>query len=299
MQSVRRATRSACRFREVVSVVGLVAALLACAATAFAAPDADDAPCTIVGTDGADVIHGTAGDDVICGLGGDDQLYGEGGHDIVRGDGDHDLLYVGMGRDVLDGGDGADRLKGGSGADVFRGGGPGNGFDHVVYWGQHKPVTISIGDGANDGVAGEHDDVQADIEMISGGKGDDTLIAARDHSNTGFGNELWGHGGNDRLVGGNGSDSMWGNDGDDTIDTRGDTFDNPADSWWYRDFIRCGNGLDTVLTDWDDSPDSACENQQQDRSLSRRRSAAPGREDGLRSAPELRSTTTGSARVPR
>jgi hypothetical protein len=44
---------------------------------------------------------------------------------------------------------------------------------------------------------------------------------------------------------------MWGNDGDDTIETRGDTF---------RDFIRCGDGLDTMLTDAGDWADHTCEN---------------------------------------
>jgi Ca2+-binding RTX toxin-like protein len=257
VQSDRNASRSGRRFaREIVSLVS-VGALLVCAAAAYATPE--DAPCTILGTDGADVIHGTSGDDVICGLDGDDQLYGEGGHDVLRGGAGGDRLYGGLAPDQLDGGDGNDRLKGGSGADVFRGGA---GWNQVMYWGQRKPVTISIGDGPNDGTAGEGDDVQADVQTIHGGKGDDTLIALREHGHLGFANELWGHGGNDRLVGGNGSDALWGNDGDDTIDTRGDTFDNPADSWRYRDFIRCGNGLDTVLTDPIDSPDGTCENRQ-------------------------------------
>lgn len=54
------------------------------------------AACTIVGTDGRDVLRGTSGDDVICGLGGNDILFGEGGADQFWG---------GPGDDHLQGGD--------------------------------------------------------------------------------------------------------------------------------------------------------------------------------------------------
>ena len=67
--------------------------------------------CTIVGTQGADVIRGTRGRDVICGLGGNDVILGRGGNDTV---------YGGPGNDTLDGGAGKDVLRGGAGSDTFR-----------------------------------------------------------------------------------------------------------------------------------------------------------------------------------
>lgn len=67
--------------------------------------------CTIVGTQGADVIRGTSGRDVICGLGGNDVIVGRGGNDTI---------YGGPGNDTLDGGAGKDVLRGGAGNDTFR-----------------------------------------------------------------------------------------------------------------------------------------------------------------------------------
>ncbi|MGZ5291834.1 MAG: hypothetical protein ACXWEH_05870, partial [Actinomycetota bacterium] len=41
--------------------------------------------CTVVGTDGNDVLRGTPGADVICGLNGDDAIVGLGGPDVIVG----------------------------------------------------------------------------------------------------------------------------------------------------------------------------------------------------------------------
>src|SRR5829696_4651510 len=49
-------------------------------------------PCTVLGTDGDDVLRGTQGDDVVCGLGGDD---------IIAGGPGNDLLAGGPGRDTV------------------------------------------------------------------------------------------------------------------------------------------------------------------------------------------------------
>ena len=82
--------------------------------------------CTIVGTQGADVIRGTTRRDVICGLGGNDTILGRGGDDVV---------YGGPGADVINGGLGHDRIFGGGGRDTVHvrdgrrdvvAGGPGN-----------------------------------------------------------------------------------------------------------------------------------------------------------------------------
>ncbi len=96
--------------------------------------------CTIVGTQGADVLRGTRGRDVICGLGGNDRILAGGGADVVyggpgadivdggvandvlRGGAGNDELYGRSGNDRLEGGAGSDRLEGGTGRDALYGG---------------------------------------------------------------------------------------------------------------------------------------------------------------------------------
>ena len=95
----------------------LVAALVAGTALsvgpvggAAADPQRAKADCTIVGTDGPDVLKGTKRDDVICGLAGDDTINGRGGDDILRGGQGNDTILGGPGDDLLRGGRGADHL---------------------------------------------------------------------------------------------------------------------------------------------------------------------------------------------
>ncbi len=94
--------------------------------------------CTVIGTDGDDVLAGTVGEDVICGLGGNDvidgnlgsdRLYGGPGQDDVKGAGGDDLIVGGEGNDRLDGGQGRDRLIGGEGDDQLFGGADADAFD--------------------------------------------------------------------------------------------------------------------------------------------------------------------------
>jgi Ca2+-binding RTX toxin-like protein len=68
--------------------------------------------CTIVGTEGRDVLRGTDAADVICGLG---------GRDVVRGRDGDDVIVGGAGKDRLRGGRGNDRLYGNARRDVLRG----------------------------------------------------------------------------------------------------------------------------------------------------------------------------------
>ena len=92
------------------------------------------AGCTIIGTNGDDVITGTAGDDVICGYGGADVIYGLGGNDEIHGHSGPDKIYGGAGNDRLYGEGGPDELYGEEGDDLLVGGpntdllngGPGN-----------------------------------------------------------------------------------------------------------------------------------------------------------------------------
>ena len=129
--------------------------------------------CTISGTANADVLNGTPGPDVICGLGGDDVVRGLGGDDELWGGPGDDRLDGGDGADALRGGDGADVLDGEAGADVMRGGG---GLDTVSYAARLAPVASpSASTEGDDGEAGEGDTVSSDVEIVRGGRGNDTL----------------------------------------------------------------------------------------------------------------------------
>jgi hypothetical protein len=133
-------------------------------------------------------------------------LFGAEGDDILVGNADRNYLTGGPGDDQLLAGDGSDSLVGDAGADVLSGGG---GLDEATYGGV-APLRLSIGDGPNDGAAGEGDDIRGDVEAIGGGQGADVLVGNAD------GNRLIGYGGQDVLRGGDGADEVvgWG-DGDE------------------------------------------------------------------------------------
>jgi len=163
-------------------------------------PTASAGLCTIVGTNGDDVLIGTPGDDVICGFGGNDRLIGAGGDDILRGGTGADLLKGGPGNDTLEGGKGADTLRGGKGRDSLSGG---SGKDRI--WGNRGRDSLSGGSGA---------------DTLYGGSGADTLFGnrGRDKLLGGSGRDtLFGGRGRDVLVGGKGRDTMSGGPGRDRI----------------------------------------------------------------------------------
>jgi len=262
------------RRRALVACAVLLAALTAPTPSASARPaDAFAAAraCTIVGTAGADKLIGTARADLVCGRagadsirggrgadtlvggGGGDLLQGKSGTDRLRGDGGDDTLYGGAGPDRLRGGPGSDRLGGGFGADDLSGG---RGRDIVFYGQRSGAVRVSIGKGANDGVAGERDKVRGDVEDVRGGGGNDVLIG------NGAANELFGGGGRDRLVGKGGSDVLMGGDGNDVIDARDGTSSAARAAAGSVDRVVCGGGEDTALVDRADIVDPGCEHVQ-------------------------------------
>lgn len=185
---------------------------------------AEGAPtCTKRGTARSETIRGTSGRDVLCGFGGNDVLLGLGGNDVLLG------------------GDGNDRLLGGRGSDVLTGG---RGTDTVSYSDRTAGVRVTIGSLANDGTAGEGDNVQADIERVEGGAGADRLFAGSRAA------QLRGFGGPDRLFGGPARDTLIGDSGADFLDGKalGDTY-------------KCGSGFDTWVKSGPDSPAIDCEDQ--------------------------------------
>jgi Ca2+-binding RTX toxin-like protein len=133
-------------------------------------------------------------------------------------------LMGGNGNDTLTGGPGDDVLIGEGGADTLTGKA---GSDTADYSARIAPVSVSLNGSADDGEAGESDNVASDVEILVGGSADDQL-AGNDADNVLLGNAgndiLGAGGGNDQLDGGAGDDTLAGGDGADAI-TGGDGAD--------------------------------------------------------------------------
>ncbi|MBS1870106.1 MAG: hypothetical protein JSS99_10605 [Actinobacteria bacterium] len=159
----------------------------------------------------------------------DTVLVGTPGNDVIVGGSADEAIYGGAGNDTLSGGAGNDELDGGPGADILNGG-PGS--DVVSYSGT-LPVKVTLDGVANDGTAGEGDNVGSDVEDIFGGDGDDKLVGSR------AANTIDGGAGDDTIDGGAGSDRIYGGAGNDTIDAR----DGGPDR------VDCGPGVDEAIVD--------------------------------------------------
>jgi Ca2+-binding RTX toxin-like protein len=146
----------------------------------------------------------------------------------------------GPGDDILNDSDGVNELNGGDGDDIlFMDSGPdsgadvlwgGPGYDRASYgqWrGDGKGLRLSLDDLANDGVAGEGDNIHTDIEALNGGYADDVLIGSPD---------------DDELAGGTGDDELYGLGGDDLLDGGNEINDGGADT----DRLSGGDGFDVV-----------------------------------------------------
>ena len=157
-------------------------------------------------------MTGGNGNDTLDGGVGGDYLLDEGGNDTVAGGPNGDVWIAGGGTDTFAGGDGDDT---------------------VDYTGRSGAVTITLDGLADDGEAGEADNVGADVEGAFGGAGADRIVG------NALGNRLGGGGGNDSITGGPAEDRIEGQEGDDTIDSRDGRYDS----------IDCGPGTDTLLAD--------------------------------------------------
>jgi Ca2+-binding RTX toxin-like protein len=144
----------------------------------------------MVGNDGVQTLNGGSGNDTLNGLGGADTLIGSAGIDTVAGGG---------GGDSIDGGVGADTMDGGAGIDT------------VTYARATAPVSVSLNGTADDGMAGEGDDVASTIENAIGSKYGDTFVG------NAFANLFDGKDGNDQLSGADGDDLLYGRAGDDAF----------------------------------------------------------------------------------
>jgi len=209
---------------------------------------------TLNGAGMNDSIWGSDGDDVIVGNSGADSLMGENGNDDLQGLAGADWLSGGNGNDSLDGGADADKLNVDAGADVLIGG---LGYDTMSYSDRTVGMTISYDGIANDGMTGEFDNLNDDIEVLWGGKGNDNItgnananriegMAGNDTIDALAGDDyLLGGDGNDSMFGRDGKDSLYGNNGDDKVYAgAGDDF---VDGNAGNDRLEGGHDRDTLM----------------------------------------------------
>lgn len=184
------------------------------------------ATCPAAGVTLVDVETGDQGDTVrilaptaarILGGDGIDNLNGGDGNDSILGEAGTDTLNGGGGNDSLDGGPDGDAISGGAGVDT------------VDYSSRANPLTITLDGQTGDGETGENDNLAADIEIVNGGSGPDSITGS------GIDNVLNGNAGNDTLNGLGGNDTLNGADGDDVLNGGAGA-----------DTLNGGNGTDSV-----------------------------------------------------
>jgi Ca2+-binding RTX toxin-like protein len=174
-------------------------------------------------SDGNDVFSAAGNAATGAAFGSAVTVYGGDGNDALRGGGGDDVLNGGAGADTFTTAaiaDGADTYNGGAGSDT------------VDYSNRTGDVVVDLNAMADDGEALELDDVAADVEVVKGGAGDDTLTG------TAGAQTLSGGAGDDILDGGDGNDVLNGEAGDDTFNEG--TLPNGAD------VFNGGLGVDTV-----------------------------------------------------
>ena len=106
-------------------------------------------------------------------------------------------------------------------------------------------MTVSIGDGANDGATGEGDDVHADVERLRGGSAADIL------SGDAIANVIYGAAGNDQIDGNAGNDIA--------LRPSRRRHDRRARRPTFRDRLFCGTEADTTTSDAADVRNADCE----------------------------------------
>jgi Ca2+-binding RTX toxin-like protein len=146
---------------------------------------------------------------------------------------EHDVVHGGSGNDTLinqppsQGVAGGTELDGGPGADMLNGG-----WSVVTYFGSASAVSVTLDGVANDGVAGEGDNVGARVAKVIGGAGADLLDLRGGTSDFvwasgGYGDDrifvdedgsyLEGGSGDDFIVGGPGADEVHSGSGVDML----------------------------------------------------------------------------------
>ncbi len=141
---------------------------------------------------GAITVYGGDGNDTLSGGAGADTLHGGAGNDTLRGamDSANDTAS-----DVMRGGEGDDTFDAGNavnGSDEFYGGA---GRDHLTY--ENRTVAISAMVGFVGNEDGEFDMMEGDIEVLTGGSGNDEFLMPINTGsytvNAGPGDDFFGH----------------------------------------------------------------------------------------------------------
>jgi Ca2+-binding RTX toxin-like protein len=129
---------------------------------------------------------------------------GRAGNDVIRGKTNDDIERGGDGNDTFLQGaadDGADRVDGEGGVDTAQ------------YGSRTGALTVTLNGAANDGLAGEGDNILPTVENVTGGSGADTFLG----NPASIANRLQGGAGADRLSGGGGGDVLVGQAGPDRL----------------------------------------------------------------------------------
>jgi Ca2+-binding RTX toxin-like protein len=109
-------------------------------------------------------------------------------------------------------------------------------------------VNVSLNESANDGGAGEGDNVPTTVERVIGGNGSDTLTGsglANTLDGGGGGDTIRGQAGNDILIGGTGADRLFGEADEDAL--------NLVDGVNGNDNGDGGPGIDSATKDSGDT----------------------------------------------
>ncbi|MCP3422518.1 calcium-binding protein [Nocardioides pinisoli] len=268
----------------VVATAGL-AAPLAVAPTAHAAPSCAGLRATIVGDDRANALTGTPRRDVVVARGGNDTIRGLGGNDVICGGDGADTILGGEGDDRLYGETDlvrldqfgrvvkkGDTLSGGAGDDTIDLGfdarpaseGTAVLLDGVTYVNAVAPVVVDFGAAATVPIAADGNDTvtgfNGGIRLVGSPFGDTVkgtnsadVVAARGGDDTVFGRggddtvvaDASGAVGNDRLYGDAGDDALSGTLGSDTF-VGGSGADVLTSTSELHQELRGGSGVDTV-----------------------------------------------------
>ena len=222
-------------------------------------------PARLLGGEGDDSLTGGSGNDRLNGGAGNDSEDGGSGTDLLGASdlllapGSQDPGLTDPGNDSLRGGAGDDTalfVGTGDGADDFSGG---DGRDRVDYSDRATDVRVTLDGSADDGGAGEGDDIEPDVEDVTAGSGSDTLTGsgAENSLDGGKGDDLIEGGGgsdvldggandagNDTLSGGDGNDMVHGQSGDDLL--KGDAGDDGLNGGGGTDTVEGGDGADSL-----------------------------------------------------
>ena len=143
-------------------------------------------------------------------------MHGGNGNDTLQGGPSGDVMFGGLGDDSLAGGEGDDYLIGGGGQRQAGG----RSGQRLAVWRRDECLPANVVDPVQ--YALTYADVNLGNDSLSGGAGDDILLAGNGNDRAG------GDDGNDVVVGGVGDDSLGGGSGHDII--LGDTLFRLADA---------------------------------------------------------------------